>query len=44
MYGFIIDAELLSTQAADIMHFTLHDVMEITNGQPWPNFSQSPYL
>jgi hypothetical protein len=40
----MLNCKPLSTQAADIMHLTLHDVMEITNGQPFQNSSQSPYF
>jgi hypothetical protein len=35
MYGF--NCKLLSTQAAVKKNLFLHDVLEITNGQPWQN-------
>jgi hypothetical protein len=38
MYGFTRDAQLQDTVNTRIC--TLHDVMEITNGQPWHNSSQ----
>jgi hypothetical protein len=47
MYGFSRDAQLqatvLSTKTAGIkpLYSTSHDMMEITNGQPWQNSIQN---
>jgi hypothetical protein len=46
MYGSeeILICKLLSTQAVGVRHLYLHDVVEITNGQPWQNLSYSAHL
>jgi hypothetical protein len=37
----MLNCKLQSTQAVGIEHCTLHDVMEIANGQPWQNSGQN---
>jgi hypothetical protein len=41
MYGFNINAQLQVTVTISCRLCTLHDVMEITNGQPLQNTSQN---
>jgi hypothetical protein len=45
LYGFSRDAQLRATVNTNswlpVKHLYLHDVMEITNGQQWQNFSQN---
>ncbi len=45
MYGFSREAQLRATVNISswypVKHLYLHDVLEITNGQPWQNSSQN---